>query len=401
MGKFLMVADDFTGAGDAGVQMTKNGVEAHIIFHTDKIDPEKSYVVDSESRNIPKEEAYRKVKNIYEEMQKYSFEHYYKKIDSTLRGNLREELRAAQEVLKPELIVFNPGNPDSNRTVVDGTLMFNGVRICETEIMRDPLSLVKEDNLKKLIETEMGEKAQYFTLTQVRNEDFALDGSKFITFDVLQNRDLEAVVRFILGTGKKVLWVGSAGMANALFKTLQPKYPVLGLVGSISETSRSQVRRAEENGAQVVKMDVAELLKGADLAPVAREAIAGLKVGNDVIVVSAREHEDYLHAVDVGRRLGMKRGEVAKYTQDKIGDLSTMILKEAKVCGIFMTGGDTAISVTEKNHASGATIRAEVLPIVALIELDGGDYPGLPCIVKGGSIGDKNALVEAIKYFKE
>ena len=37
MGKLLMLADDFTGAGDAGVQMTKNGIEAHIIFDTDDI----------------------------------------------------------------------------------------------------------------------------------------------------------------------------------------------------------------------------------------------------------------------------------------------------------------------------------------------------------------------------
>lgn len=35
MEKFLMIADDFTGAGDAGVQMSKNGIEARIAFNTD------------------------------------------------------------------------------------------------------------------------------------------------------------------------------------------------------------------------------------------------------------------------------------------------------------------------------------------------------------------------------
>ena len=39
MEKFLMIADDFTGAGDAGVQMSKNGIEARIAFNTDGIDP--------------------------------------------------------------------------------------------------------------------------------------------------------------------------------------------------------------------------------------------------------------------------------------------------------------------------------------------------------------------------
>ena len=61
------------------------------------------------------------------------------------------------------------------------------------------------------------------------------------------------VVEYILSLKKKVLWVGSAGMANALVKTMRVQYPVLALVGSISETSRMQVRVAQEAGAKVVE----------------------------------------------------------------------------------------------------------------------------------------------------
>ena len=77
-------------------------------------------------------------------------------------------------------------------------------------------------------------------------------------------------------------------MANALFYTLCPKYPVLSLVGSISDTSRNQVRRAKEQGARIVEMNVSGLLKGGNLAKVADEAVEGLKLGENVIVVSAR-----------------------------------------------------------------------------------------------------------------
>ena len=218
MGKLLMLADDFTGAGDAGVQMTKNGIEAHIIFDTDEIDPEKSYVIDTESRNIPAEEAYTKVKSILQSMNPYPYEYYYKKIDSTLRGNLKAEMTAAKEVLKPDLIVFNPANPDSNRMVVDGTLMMNGVRITETEIMKDPLCLVTEDNLEKLMKKEMEEPVVHFSLNEVRNQTMDVGQAKIVTFDVLENSDLNVVVEYILSLKKKVLWVGSAGMANALVK---------------------------------------------------------------------------------------------------------------------------------------------------------------------------------------
>lgn len=396
-----MVADDFTGAGDAGVQMSKNGIEAYIAFDPESIDPDKSYVIDTETRNIPADDAYKKVKRVYESILPYSYDHYYKKIDSTLRGNIKAELQAADEILKPDLIVFNPANPDSNRTVVDGILMMNGVRICETEIMRDPLCLVQQDNLKIFLEDEMEEQVQYFTLAQIRSKKLSLDGSRLITFDVLENSDLKTVVQFILQQGKKVLWVGSAGMANALFYMLKPHFPVLGIVGSISETSRLQVRVAVEAGAKLVEVNIAELIRGGSIQPAAEEAIERLKLGQDVVIVSAKEHEDYLEAVDAGKKAGMTRQEVAQFTQEKLGEISAMILGKARVCGCILTGGDTAISVNNHNHARGAKLVKEIFPIVALIELDGGDYPGLPCIVKGGAIGNPNTIAEAIRYFRQ
>lgn len=401
MSKFLMIADDFTGASDAGVQMSKNGIEAHIAFDTDSIDPEKSYVIDTETRNAPAAVAYEKVKQVYESVLPYSYDHYYKKIDSTLRGNIKEELEAAAEVLNPDLIVFNPANPDSNRTVVDGILMMNGVRICETEIMRDPLCLVQQDNLKILLEEKLNVQVQYFTLAQIRNKDLVLDGSRFITFDVLENNDINTIVEFILQQKKKVLWVGSAGMANSLFFALKPHFPVLAIVGSISETSRLQARVAVEAGAKLIEVNVADLIRGGSLEPAVEEAVERLNLGQDVLIVSAKEHEDYLDAVDAGKKAGMTRQEVAQFTQKKLGEMSAQILKRAQVCGCFLTGGDTAISVNNHNHTKGAKLIKEVFPIVALIELDGGDHPGLPCIVKGGSIGNPNTIADAIRYFRQ
>ena len=101
----------------------------------------------------------------------------------------------------------------------------------------------------------------------------------------------------------------------------------------------------------------------------------------------------------------MKRGDVARYTQERLGELSAMILKQANVCGVFLTGGDTAISFMEKNHAHGARLVEEVLPIVALVETVDGDYPGfrLAWLSEKGRIrsGMKNAIAESIRYLKE
>ena len=401
MGYFLMLADDFTGAADAGVQMTKNGLETHIVFDAYDIQPDRSYVIDSETRNLSGREAYDKVKNLLLKLEGCPFEHYYKKIDSTIRGNIHEELKAAIEVIKPDLIVFNPGNPGSYRTVENGVLMMNGVRILETEIARDPLSRVKEDHLKTLLEQSMNEPVRHFTLEEVRNEGLVLGEERIISYDMSTGEDIEKVVRFVLGTDKKVLWVGSAGMANVLVKCLLKQYPVLALIGSISETSRIQVEKAVENGAKRVTISIPGLLKKEnDLNEFAEEAVKLLNQEKDVVVVTAKTREDYLEAVRTGESLGMSPAEVSRFTQEQIGILSTMILSQTHVKGLFLTGGDTAISVSKANHASGAKTQAEILPIVALVRLDGGDYPGLPCIVKGGAIGDEDTLVKSIQYIR-
>ena len=401
MGYFLMIADDFTGAADSGVQMTKNGIETHIVFDADHIDENKSYVIDTETRNLSGEEAYAKVKGILTSLKGKPFDHYYKKIDSTIRGNIHDELQSAIEVLEPELIVFNPGNPDNGRIVMDGTLMMNGVRILNTEIVKDPLSRVKEDNLKRLLESAMHEPVRHFTLEEIRSGKLQLGEERILTYDLLSNGDSETIVRFVMGTGKRVLWVGSAGLANVLLHFLKPKYPVLALVGSISNISREQVLNAVQDGAQLVPVSIAEILKGKPLDSYARIAVSYLKEEKDVVVVTAQTRTDYEEAVRVGEKMGMSKEDVCVYTQSKIGELSSIILKQVKVKGLFLTGGDTTISVTKANHSTGAMTQREILPTVAQVVLDGGDYPELPCVVKGGAIGNADALVKAIHYIKE
>ena len=78
----------------------------------------------------------------------------------------------------------------------------------------------------------------------------------------------------------------------------------------------------------------------------------------------------------------MKRGDVARYTQERLGELSAMILKQANVCGVFFRQVEyTAISFMEKNcNAHGARLVEEVLPIVALV---GDSRRRLPGIASG------------------
>jgi len=64
MDNYLIIADDFTGANDTGVQLKKRGIKTNVILDTKNInDFSISYVIDTESRGLTEKDAYEKVKN--------------------------------------------------------------------------------------------------------------------------------------------------------------------------------------------------------------------------------------------------------------------------------------------------------------------------------------------------
>ena len=58
LNKYLIVADDFTGANDTGVQMRRRGLATNVMFAGRKIPADdSSVVIDTESRGMTGEEA--------------------------------------------------------------------------------------------------------------------------------------------------------------------------------------------------------------------------------------------------------------------------------------------------------------------------------------------------------
>ena len=63
--KYLIVADDFTGSNDTGVQLKNRGIDISVVFHSEDMeDIESSVVLDTESRGMEKKEAYQYVASL-------------------------------------------------------------------------------------------------------------------------------------------------------------------------------------------------------------------------------------------------------------------------------------------------------------------------------------------------
>ena len=91
----FIIAADFTGALDTGVQFAARGIPTQVT-----VDPEVDFaahdtavlVVDTETRHLPASEAYEKVFHLSRRALAYGIRNIYKKTDSALRGNIGAEL---------------------------------------------------------------------------------------------------------------------------------------------------------------------------------------------------------------------------------------------------------------------------------------------------------------------
>jgi uncharacterized protein YgbK (DUF1537 family) len=255
--KALIIADDFTGSNDTGVQLRKKGLDVEVLLFPTEEALDHSVVLDTESRILPPEEAYQKVKALTTKVaQNNDFQFIYKKIDSTLRGNIAKEIQAVMDVTQPDEIIIAPAFPKIKRTTKNGRHYLDGKPLMETEIANDPLTPVWTDDIMELLKKD-------FTSTIVLHSvaDLAQgiwpEGLIHI-FDIQEDSDLKRLACIAKKRDKKQLFVGSAGLAEYLFE--KPQLSTLSVVGSVSEVSLQQMNVAEKNGVLSVTIDLNDLI---------------------------------------------------------------------------------------------------------------------------------------------
>jgi len=402
MKRCLIIADDFTGANDTGVQLVIRGIETNVILDgKDITDGNISYVLDTETRNMNSELAYRSVKEKLNGIYFDDFDLIYKKVDSTLRGNISSELKAIDEEYKPDLIVFAPSYPDNGRITKNAIHYVNNTRVIETEFSKDPKKPVMEDNIQKILKSNFTEQVIHHNLREIRENKINLENARIHTFDAENNSDLEKIILSAISTDKKVLWVGSAGLANVILNIVKPKKPVLAIVGSLSEVSRKQVKYAENKGINVLKIDVSSILRGKNIEDYSNLAKDILNQGKDLIITSAYDLEDYEKSINVGKTLSKTKEEVSSITQDILGRIGKNIVETSNISGLFITGGDIAIGFIKNTNTIGSKIIDEIATGIPLMKLIGGEFNGLKVVTKAGGFGKEEAIYYSIEKLKE
>lgn len=122
--KVLVLADDFTGANDAGVSLAETGMRAEVAFSASYQGEAQALILNSDSRAQPAAEAARRITHLLQAvLPRFQPRWTVKKIDSTLRGNLGAELEATMRALNCAVAVLAPAFPAAGRVTRRGCAM--------------------------------------------------------------------------------------------------------------------------------------------------------------------------------------------------------------------------------------------------------------------------------------
>ena len=246
MDRYLIIADDFTGANDTGVQLKRRGLRTSVIFAGRKPpEDEGCVVVDTESRGVGAEEAAEVMRLACGELRFDDYKYVIKKVDPSLRGNIAAESAVLDELYRPELVIFAPPLPAMGRTTEGGVHRLKGVPLSHTELAGDPKNPVHEDNIARLLAAAYGVQVHHIPLERVRG-GFDLSGGRVFTFDAVTDEDLRLIIAGALDTGRRVLWIGTSALADNIMELERRTPPVLGVIGSLSEATGGQVRSSAE-----------------------------------------------------------------------------------------------------------------------------------------------------------
>ena len=419
MPRIAVIADDLTGANDTGVQFAKQGMVTLVLLAAGNFDGGAAadvVVIDTNSRALPAAGAYARAAEAARLVKGGGIATVYKKIDSTLRGNLGAELDAIMDEGGQALAVVAPAFPKNGRVTVGGLHLLNGAPVEASEIARDPKMPVTESHLPTLLAAQTRRRVGHIGLKTVATGAAAIAaelarlagaGTEVVVCDAWQDEQLRDIARAIVASGLDTLWVGSAGLAEYLPAALglsgaqRPRLPAAVIAGSVSNVTRSQVAKLSERpDVALIMVTPAELLTAAGrLTEIDRcYAAAAAAVGEGKNAVLASGYSDDVVAATRERAaaLGLDGQQAGTAIADSLGEIGRRLAENLPLAGMVLTGGDIAVAVCSALGATGLKVIREVAPGIPVGELQGGRRAGMKVVTKAGAFGADDVLVKAL-----
>jgi len=403
--KIGVIADDLTGALDTGLEFWKNGLKTivlirphHLKAHARRID---AVAIDTSSRLSGPRRAREEAAGAASYLRKHGAKYFYKKVDSTLRGNVGAEIEAVMDELGIRTTVLAPALPEQGRAIVDGHLLVDGKRLGKTGSAIDPLTPVMESHVPTLIEKDTGKKVGSMPLSSVRGDAAhaisALEkkGINIIVADATTRRDLRRIAESISKAGLVALSCGSAGFASELPVALglcQRAPPAMVLSGSLNFVTKVQIKKIEDTlDPYVARLDPVVLNSGRG------QRILNIEAGRASEAMS--DGQDIVVCLQNGKGEGLDKRRAGK-ALSSFSNIVRILVSKDRWSGLILVGGETAAQACRAMGANALMIEDEADLGLACAKILDGRNKGMRIVTKAGGFGSEYALVKAVNFLK-
>lgn len=413
-----ILADDFTGANDTGIQFAKHGISTVTILNSDEAELElfnnvEVIVMNTETRNSSSTEAYRKVQNAAEILLNMGLSFIYKKIDSTMRGYPGIELLSLMRVKKVSVGVISPAFPANSRMVAGGFLFVN----------EGPLKqkFNKGINIMQLVREQANCNIKLLTLEEIRK---GVEHIKKFFVDVIDNREetiviVDAVCQEDLAVTSEAIKeflpqmviAGSGGLAEALLLSFglsnkknileTPSERLLMIIGSYSPVTAKQIAWLEgKQQVAIITADVSKLVSTESVYEIERVvtlAKSSLTSGNHTAIVL----NTLSKAESLPESLELENKKEKNLILQALGQITNEIVGGYSVGALILSGGDTASFVCKKLGCKGIKLEDEIVPGIPVGRLIGDKCDGMYAVTKSGSFGSYDAFEKVLQYMEK
>ncbi|MGG0789103.1 four-carbon acid sugar kinase family protein [Peribacillus simplex] len=425
--KLAIIADDLTGANDSGVQLARHGLKTTVLFGLDEENVRNydAVVFDTDSRSLERQDAYDKVKAAADFLKQAGFSTIFKKLDSTMRGNIGAEMDAMYDAIKPDLVMIAPGYPKNGRSILDSTHYLNGIPLGETEISKDPKTPVTQSYLPELIGSQTSHRIGTITVGDLEKgknhvnyklKGFIDDSITYIIIDATEEQHLKDILNYTKEMDLELAWAGSAGIANYLpdhysipqkenrLTIPNSSSPVLTVIGSVNKNSRKQLKKMlEQIQVHAISFESHKAVgddreRTEEIRRVYHEAIQMAAEGQDVVIYSTAEKADIEMAWKTGEAKGLTHTQVSNEIVKAIGTVCSVLLEKQYFKGVTMTGGDTAKQICNLWDVKGFELLDELEIGVPISKFLGND--AIYVVTKAGGFGSEDVFIHALNKLK-
>jgi len=377
--RYGIIADDQTGATDVAAAFARWGLNAAVAFAPKWVGSLNAQIValSTNSRHDAPNLARRKVRQACAQLQKGGCPILYKKIDSTVQGNIVAEAEAVRDAGGFRTALVCPANPAQGRIVRGGVLHVRD---------RNVVDLTMAFRLQGLTRSSLipSPTSRYEIERVVRQ------GGRFLLADAATEGDLKRLARTFLQSTSKILLVGSSAMARELGNLLIKR----DLTHSPSNGKDIGLRSGSKAGGVVL------IISGSNNPVTERQLRLFMKKEQSVFLQLDRQAGKHAAAALGSHRHVIVRVSHKHKTRALLHQLRSLapIFHAGLVNGLLVIGGDTALLVFRMLRPRAVTISGEIVPGIAWGRFVGGLADGQIVSTKPGGFGADDSLLRAVSF---